>query len=97
MPYIYEQRKMPHPKGNAFPPADTTSKVGVEGILCDISVDLYLLVLVSLTNDPPFPLLQICGSGFADKKASPRQARFILLLNGTRITTPGVTTMRFPS
>ena len=27
MPYIYEQRKKPHPKGNALPPADTTSNV----------------------------------------------------------------------
>ena len=42
-------------------------KVGVEGVLCDVGVDFNLRVLVSLTNDPPFPLLKICGSYFADK------------------------------
>ena len=41
-------------------------KVGIKGVLCDVGVDFYLRVLISLTDDPPFPLLQICGSDFAD-------------------------------
>ena len=41
-------------------------KVGVEGVLRDVGVDLNLWVLVPLPNDSPLALLQICGSGFAD-------------------------------
>ena len=37
-------------------------QIGVKGSLCDIPIDVYLLVAVSLTNDASTALLQITGT-----------------------------------
>ena len=45
---------------------DQLIKVSIEGVLRDVGVDFHLRIVVSTTDDPPFPLLQICRSGFSD-------------------------------
>lgn len=41
-------------------------KVAVKGVLGNIGVDVYFGIFVSLADDTPLTLLQICGSLFAD-------------------------------